>query len=284
MGAMMNKQAKRKNGVIVSRGIEWTEATWNPIGGCKHRCRWRMPDGTIAICYAEEVANNVARRAYSDGFEAHYWHPQRLDEPLKHTEPMRIFLDSMSDLMGAWVPEDQIQQVLDVCAQADWHTFQLLTKNAPRLKKFIFPPNVHVGVSSSPDFMLGKELSGQQKIRYMHKALGVLNSLDVPVRWISFEPLSWDVSEIVAEYPRAIQWAVIGAATNGKKKYQPNPLHVDNLLNVLNERDIPVFFKGNLNWKPWREDFPGQDEKDKPLHVQLEERGEQPLFDLSKYV
>ena len=41
----LNKQGKGK--------IEWTDFTWNPVGGCRHACRWKMPDGTIARCYAE---------------------------------------------------------------------------------------------------------------------------------------------------------------------------------------------------------------------------------------
>jgi protein gp37 len=52
----MNKQVNRKNGAIVSRGIEWTDYTWNPIKGGFHACQWEMPDGSIANCYAEDVA------------------------------------------------------------------------------------------------------------------------------------------------------------------------------------------------------------------------------------
>lgn len=237
-------------------GIEWCNWTWNPVGGCKHRCRWTMPDGTTAICYAEATAEGVARNAYQQGFEHHYWNPNRLDEPLKLKEPSKIFIDSMSDLMGAWVPEDQINTVLSVCRRADWHTFQLLTKNAPRLLKFEWPSNVWVGVSSAPDFMFNQKLSQRQRESYMRKALIVLNSIDETITWMSFEPLSWDVSGIVAEYPKALQWAVIGAASNGSKKYQPNPRHVERLLNVLDRQRVPAFFKGNLEWQPWREDFP----------------------------
>ena len=45
----MNKQDKG-NG---KRGIEWTDYTWNPVGGCRHGCRWEMPDGAIALCCFE---------------------------------------------------------------------------------------------------------------------------------------------------------------------------------------------------------------------------------------
>lgn len=254
-------------------GIEWTKTvlpdgsvrygfTWNPVAGCKHQCRWRMPDGTIARCYAEAVAEGVAMSAYPQGFEHHYWNPHRLNEPLKVKEPSKIFIDSMSDLMGTWVPEDQINSVLSVCRRADWHIFQLLTKNAPRLLKFEWPRNVWVGVSSAPDFMLGQELSQQQKERYMHKALTVLQNLRTSphqpslVTWMSFEPLSWDMAPIVAQYPGILRWAVIGAASNGPKKYQPNPKHVERLLDVLDDQGVPIFFKGNLEWQPWREEFP----------------------------
>ena len=49
---MMNKQYKNPQ----SRGISWTDFTWNPVRGCLHECQWRMPDGEIAICYAKLVA------------------------------------------------------------------------------------------------------------------------------------------------------------------------------------------------------------------------------------
>lgn len=246
----MNKQQKSPD----KRGIEWTDFTWNPVGGCKHQCRWKMPDGTTAICYAEAVANGVARHAYAQGFEHHYWHPHLLEEPVKLATPARIFLDSMSDLMGHWVPREQILAVLDVCRRAPQHTFQLLTKNAPRLQEFDFPPNVWVGVSMPPTMMFGKHLEFKQREAYMKRALDVLGRVDVPVTWVSFEPLSFDVS-LMVEFSD-IRWAVIGAATNGSKAYQPKAEHVGNLLRALDKNRVPVFFKGNLEWHIWREEFP----------------------------
>ncbi len=113
----MNKQQKS----VTKRGIEWTDFTWNVIGGCKHRCRWEMPDGSVAICYAEEVANALrSDKFYPQGFENHYYHPDRLTEPLKVKTPAKIFLDSMSDLMGHWVPDEQIEAVLDIARKAHW--------------------------------------------------------------------------------------------------------------------------------------------------------------------
>lgn len=248
----MNKQDKGDG----RRGIEWCTHTWNVIGGCKHRCRWDMPDGTTAICYAEAVANGVARDAYKNGFEHHYWNPQRLEEPLKLKEPARIFLDSMSDLMGHWVPDAHINQVLDICEKAHWHTFQLLTKNAPRLLKFDMPPNVWVGASMPPAQMFGNNLNEKQQIAMLRTTLQVLSAVKAPVRWMSFEPMSWDCAWIVRDEAPELEWSVIGAATNGPKAFQPDPMHLIDLLAVLDEQKTAVFFKGNLKWHDWREEYP----------------------------
>lgn len=263
----MNKQGREIDGKVVG-GIEWTKTilpnkteragyTHNPIAGCQHGCRWKMPDGKIAICYAENVAENLAQTAYPHGFEWHYWKPDILKRPLKVKEPSRIFVGSMTDVFGAWVPDEQIKSVLDVCRKAHWHIFQLLTKNAPRLLKFDFPPNCWIGVSTPPDFMLGNELSQAQKEKMLHRSLDVLAAVDVPVRWISVEPLSWDCAAIFAEH-EPLHWAVIGAASNGKIYHQPEKTHVEKLLGYFDYRGIPVFFKGNLKWAPFRENFPLQ--------------------------
>jgi protein gp37 len=253
----MNKQLKlNKDGSIKSRSIEWTDFTWNSVRGCKHECRWQMPDGTMAVCYAEIIAERVATAAYPNGFSHHYFKPEALQEPLKLKTPSKIFLDSMSDLMGHWVPDEQVEQVLDICRQASHHQFQLLTKNAPRLLKFKFPSNVWVGVSAPPSFMMGKKLSYQQQLRMVERQLEVLKQIQVPVRWMSIEPLSFDIAPLLKDSP--LEWAIIGAATNGNKTYQPNAEWVTHVLDILDQQNTKVFFKGNLDWpvSEWREDFP----------------------------
>lgn len=247
----MNKQKSSKG-----RGIEWTDYTWNPVGGCLHGCRWHMPDGTTAICYAETVAERVAQAAYPNGFAHHYWHPERLEEPLNVKTPCKIFLDSMSDLMGNWVSEEEIEHVLDVCRRAHWHDFQLLTKNAPRLLKFNgrIPPNVWVGVSAPPTEMFGKPLSQQSQIAMLTRSLDCLAALDVPITWMSIEPLSWNMGNYLSS--SGIKWAVIGAATNGGRTYQPEPEWVQTCIDALRTDKVAIFFKGNLEWHEWYEEFP----------------------------
>lgn len=259
----MNKQAKS----ATKRGIEWTEYTWNPVGGCQHGCRWEMPDGTIAECYAETVAERVAQSSYPNGFEYHYWRPELLNEPLALAKPSRIFLDSMSDLMGHWVTDGQIEQVLDICRQAKQHQFQLLTKNAPRLLKFKFPDNVWVGVSAPPSIMFGRRLSVAQQSRMLKRMLDVLKQVDVPIRWMSIEPLSFDIAPLLEN--SKLQWAVIGAATNGAKAYQPKREWVQNVLDVLGKQGTKIFFKGNLVWHEWFEQLPEIEQSQQPVLMEM---------------
>lgn len=273
------------NEQIAPNGIEWTRVkhltsirrgfTWNPVGGCAHECQWQMPDGKIAVCYAKTLAERKMTTVYTKGFAAHYWRPHLLDEPLKLKEPAGIFLDSMSDLMGTQVPDEQVNAVLDVCRQADWHIFMLLTKNAPRLLKFRFPPNVWVGVSSPPDFMFGTQLNERTQRQMLGRSLRILSDVDVPIRWMSFEPLSWDCGWIVDQFPGTLQWAVVGAASDGNRHFPPQEDHLRRLLEVLDDQNCPGFFKGNLDsldWaaRNWREDFPIVERAKPAMPVQLE--------------
>lgn len=259
----MNKQFKIVDGKREHRGIEWTDYTWNPVGGCFHACRWKMPDGKIAVCYAETTAESIASKQYPEGFEHHYWRPNKLNEPATVREPSKIFIDSMSDLFGAWVIADEINAVLKVATDNPQHQFQSLTKNPKRLLSFKYPLNFWPGVSTPPDFFKGKELSQTQKEKMLNVTMGVLwtirgQELGKPrlKTWLSVEPLSWDVAPIIERWPDALSWVVIGAASNGHEYYQPNRECVINLLDLCDKWDIPVFFKGNLIWSPHREEFP----------------------------
>lgn len=244
-------------------GIEWTHVwgrpgfTWNPVRGCFHDCKWEMPDGTVAICYAKEVVERT--NMYTHGFEYHYWRPDVLGQPALFKQPAGIFLDSMSDLMGHWVSDEEIERVLQVCRDNPQHIFFLLTKNARRLTSFEFPDNVWTGASSPPDMFVGKTLSDHQKRTMMETSLSYLEYVKSKVKWMSFEPLSKDYSDLVESHP-VLNWAVIGAASRGRQYFPPDPVHFNNLMRVLDEQGVPVFFKGNLKSlpeaTPWREDFP----------------------------
>jgi protein gp37 len=225
-----------------------------------------MADEKVIECYAKTIAEKFkSGKFFPEGFEKHYWNEKRLQEPLKIKTPSKIFLDSVSDLCGNWVPEDQFQQVMQICAEAHWHQFQLLTKNPKRIPEVIadIPRNVWIGVSSPPDFMFAKERTLDWKQAYMDDALTILKeAADTHVTWMSFEPLSQPWDPIVAYHPGALSWAVIGAASKGSAWIQPEKRHVQTLLEVLDEQNVLTFFKGNLRpslgdaFQHWRTEYP----------------------------
>jgi protein gp37 len=140
-------------------------------------------------------------------------------------------------------------------------TFFVLTKHAPRLAQVAWPSNVWVGASLPPDRMRGKVLTQTQQAKMLHRTLQTLARVEATVRWVSFEPLSWDCADIVCAYPGVLQWAVIGAASAGRRYYPPAEGVLVRLLEVLDAEGVPVFYKGNLRALPlaaaaWREDFP----------------------------
>jgi len=127
--------------------IEWTDATWNPVTGCE-----KVSPG-CAHCYAETFAERfrgVPNHPYEQGFDLKLW-PDRLALPLQWKRPRMIFVNSMSDLFHADVPDDYIQRVFDVMDRASWHTFQVLTKRPERAasmrESLPWPTNVWLGAS-----------------------------------------------------------------------------------------------------------------------------------------
>ncbi len=118
-------------------GIQWTEATWNPVTGCS-----KVSQG-CKNCYAlrdwprlsapRPKPNAYTGRAFTDVM----CHPERLDQPLRWTKPRRVFVNSMSDLFHEAVPDEFIQSVFTVMAIAWAHTFQILTKRPDRMQSLL---------------------------------------------------------------------------------------------------------------------------------------------------
>ncbi len=249
----MNKQKK-------GTGIEWTMPygrtgyTWNPVFGCKHDCTWTMPDGTHIECYAATIANRFGMDFKQYTFKEHI-----LNDPLRLKKPSCIFVGSMADLFGHWVPGEDIKRVLDVMRKADWHIFQTLSKYPIRLAQFNpYPDNVWVGVS----LPMGR-LSRKSAARALAVYLKHLSRVQARVRFMSIEPLWFNAApvfrkwfETYGELP--LQWAIIGAASNGRRTYQPDRNWVDQLVAFLKSVGVPVFMKNNLKWTPRLTEFPPQ--------------------------
>ncbi len=130
-----------------STGIEWTEATWNPVAGCS-----KVSPG-CARCYAEKMSLRFgwSRKPWlrEHAAENVALHPERLAQPLRWRRPRLIFVNSMSDLFHEEVPLAFVRRVFEVMVEAERHTFQILTKRAERLVALApylpWPENVWMG-------------------------------------------------------------------------------------------------------------------------------------------
>ncbi len=111
--------------------IGWTDASWNPVTGCTE-----VSPG-CDHCYARGIAERFAGTpAYPQGFKVTL-HPERLVLPLRWAKPRQVFVNSMSDLFHADVPDGYIARAWEVMAQAPQHTFQILTKRHARMRSWV---------------------------------------------------------------------------------------------------------------------------------------------------
>jgi len=197
--------------------IEWCDYTINPIKGiCRHACEY---------CYA--------RRMY----KRFKWNTEvRLDlaelkkiEQIK--EPSRIFICSMHDLFGNWIPDKWIFDIITELHRYPQHTFLLLTKNPARYNDFTFRDN----------FWLGQTVVDKGD----YKTVDNKN-----IKFISFEPL---LNNDIGNYRFPADWYIVGGLT-------PKPKHnkegVDRILSQADYFGVPVFIKDNAYYPEIKKEFP----------------------------
>ena len=156
--------------------IGWTGATWNPWTGCS-----KVSPG-CDNCYAEAVAERWrGQKGFPEGFGLTI-RRERFDQPRRWRKPRRIFVNSMSDMFIAGVPDEDLIAVWKVMVEEDRHTYQILTKRPGFAKAKIdrldlpLPPHIWLGVSV--------EDQERADIR-----IPALLQIPAPVQFLSCEPL-----------------------------------------------------------------------------------------------
>lgn len=203
--------------------IGWCDYTWTIFTGCDGN----VESGCYEYCYARALY-----KRFGWDFTPTF-HPDRLEQPLKVETPSRIFVCSTSDIFADYVPVECFEAIMAVIRKADWHTFQLLTKCPENIPKWYkFPKNVWLGVTVT------KESE--------HHRIFTLSSVDVVVRFVSFEPLL-DYMDLRSEPPfkELVDWAIIGRQT-GPKRESFNYEWLDTLLNQLVRNNIPYYLKEDM--------------------------------------
>lgn len=266
--------------------IDWCDSTWNPVTGCLHGCEycyarkiaerfagwnslenrgtvkgttfWRQ-DGACEPLFdvsdmqaKTQKGGKVVPAPYPFGF-CPTFHRYKLDEPQHWKEPRTIFVCSMADLFGDWVPGEWIEQVFEACEAAPQHRYLFLTKNPKRLKKL--------------------ELEG--KLPKQHWYGTSVTHADDTEFWslnyntfVSIEPMLESFSDENHQAYRQMvpQWVIFGAETgNRKNKVIPKKEWITELIEYYGTFGYTKFFMKeslrNLMGSDFRQEFPWEVDK-----------------------
>lgn len=244
--------------------IEWCDSTWNPVTGCLHGCEY---------CYARKIANrfgtidkiiessaeegisldsayfsnpdyfyelNEPVRDENDKIEPYptnfypTFHRYRLDEPQKQKKPRTIFVCSMADLFGEWVPDEWIEAVFKACGKAPQHRYLFLTKNHKRYIELADDGKL----PQSKNMWYGSTITSPNATFYYSNTRNT---------FLSIEPLlkHFPVTNTIKKGD--ISWIIIGAETGNRKgKVVPKKEWVNNICKTADLFQIPVFMKDSL--------------------------------------
>jgi len=227
-----------------NENIDWARWTWNPVTGCRHNCPY---------CYARDIANR---------FYGHFnpqFHPERLSAPRNTKLPAKakedigyrnVFVCSMADLFGHWVPQEWIDQVLRVVGENPQWNFIFLTKNPRRYLEIPdWPANCWIGATADC------------QLRY-NMAVEVFKKLQVKnVKFLSFEPLEEEIEVLVEDF-RHIDWVIIGGRSKTARmpEAQPEWPWVERIVSAARKTGVAIYYKPNLKIPPGKmayKEYPG---------------------------
>lgn len=244
-------------------GISWAAWSWNPVTGCLHGCDY---------CYAREIATTERfKAAYPVGFTP-LFHHERLEAPANTTIPAahrgdpawrRVFVCSMADLYGRWVPDEWIEQVHASMNAAPWWEYLLLTKFPARYVGLDFPKNAWLGTS----------VDEQKRVRIAEDAFRKTG--DVKVKWLSLEPLREPLEFTDLSM---FDWVVIGAQTETRQPGKTVPAFnppfewVVRIFAQAREAGCRIHLKPNLRNMRLTDEYPEALDDDRPADPALWER------------
>lgn len=185
-----------------------------------------------------------------------------------------VFVNSMSDLFHKLVPFDFVDRVFETMEEADWHTFQILTKRSSRMRDYVraryrsapAPAHLWLGVSVED----GTKLS---RIRHLQQA-------PAHVRFLSIEPLIGPVGNVPLQ---DISWVIVGGESGPHAR--PIELHwVRAIRDQCQLANVPFFFKqwGGIRPKAGGRSLDGREWNEFPKSPREFQRKADQLVGISK--
>ena len=258
--------------------IDWCNSTWNPVTGCLHGCEYCYARGiaerfggmeygmpkhrmginhilTAPMCHETKSGNAIAA-AYPFGFDPTLY-KYRLGDYIGK-KGRNIFVCSMADLFGSWVPDEWIEEVFAACAKAPQHNYLFLTKNPKRYLDL----EESGKLPRNDNMWYGVTITNMKQVEKTYEAVAYLpGSVNL---FFSIEPLLEDISMHPQWSEMAINswmnWVIIGAETGSRRnKTVPERKWIENLVDDCGFMEIPVFMKSSLRniWgEPLMQEFP----------------------------
>jgi protein gp37 len=237
--------------------IEWTDATWNPVRGCS-----KISPG-CKHCFAERFAERfrgVTGHPFEQGFDLRLV-PEKLVEPLRWNSPKMIFVNSMSDLFHAGVPQSYISRVASVMRLARWHTYQVLTKRSGRLRELLSGPLRQA--AEEAHIWWGVSVENR---KHGFPRIADLQAAPAAVRFLSIEPLLEDLGTLQLD---GISWVIVG----GESGPGARPMQEEWVLSIREQcqkAHVPFFFKqwGGVRKKSSGRTLQGRTHDEFPTRIQ----------------
>jgi len=222
--------------------VEWALWTWNPITGCLHDC---------AYCYARDIANRFYEYLPFDSRFAPVFYPDRLSAPANTkvpkltqvTDPVKklglqnVFVCSMADLFGKWVPSEWIEAVLEqVWLNPQWN-FLFLTKFPTRMSEFEYPSNAWLGTTVDRQYAVERAEKAFHKLK---------NNGYQGIAWLSCEPM---MERLTFSSLEMFDWVVIGGASKSTRtpEFRPPQEWVTHLQAQARVAGCKIYEKTNLH-------------------------------------
>ncbi|NLK53142.1 MAG: DUF5131 family protein [Syntrophomonadaceae bacterium] len=233
--------------------MEFCNFTFNPVTGCLHGCEYcyarkqaRRFSGDVRLNKGSEqlqkdenglyilenaFRNQVTGKVIPDpvGFEP-IMHKYRLAMPAQKKKPANIFVCSLADLFGTWVPDSWIEEVFKACDAAPWHNYLFMTKYPQRYELM----SSTLQLPRSRNFWYGTTVtrcSDLDRIVYLPRKQHN--------QFINIEPLleEIDISEI-----DFMDWIIIGAETGNRRgKVKPKREWIESIVRTARASGIPIF-------------------------------------------
>ena len=245
--------------------IDWCDATWNPVTGCLHGCEY---------CYARGIAKRFgghwdeeALRSRGGNGENHdlkkpmlrhttgknrdksvhsvvapypycfdpTFHRYKLSEPASWEKPRTIFVCSMADLFGEWVPVEWIEEVFGACIAAPQHRYLFLTKNPHRYVRLAMDGML----PDEENFWYGTTTTTPDDSAFFHTGRNTFVSIE-PILEAFIEPGNDGTVE-------KIKWIIVGAETGNRTgRVVPKKEWIEGIAMECEKRRKPIFMKESL--------------------------------------